>query len=76
MCVPNVKCFTALLRAPLRAHSLMTTHQDPSDLPVKIKYVPILQLDAKSDLTVMAVGNELKIFFKERIPPLVQGGAA
>jgi len=39
----------------------MMMHHDPSDLPLKIKYVPILQLGAKSNLTVMALSNELDL---------------
>lgn len=60
-CILQVKCFTANLRVPLRADLLMTMHQDPSDFPVKITYVPILQLGAKSNLTVMALRNELDV---------------
>lgn len=57
-CVPQVKRFTAILGAPLRADLLMMMH---SDLPVKIKSVPILQLGAKSNLTAMALRSELDL---------------
>lgn len=56
------QCFTANLRAPRRADLLMLMHQDPSDLPV----VTILQLGAKSNLTVMALREPLDLRFSLR----------
>lgn len=58
VCVPQVKCFTAILGAPLRADMLIMLH---SDLPVRIKSVPIPQLGAKSNLTAMALRSELDL---------------